>query len=209
MAEPSTRRGRNTKRRIVAKAAELMYERGVSATSVGEVLEASGAGKSQLYHYFFTKEDLIAEVLSHQLDRILEEQAAFPLDTWEGLHAWFDALVALHETKLGFRGCPLGSMVSEVVDHSDYLREQSAQIFTRWEDSLAGRLQAMQARGLLREDAVPATLAETTIAIIQGAYLLSSTKRDAQSMRNVLTAALSYLHSFAPSSPAQNSADHA
>ncbi|MDP9459938.1 MAG: hypothetical protein M3Q22_06715 [Actinomycetota bacterium] len=35
----------------------------------------------------------------------------------------------------------------------------------------------MQARGLLR-DADPYALAESTIAVLQGGYLLSSTKRD-------------------------------
>lgn len=208
MPEPITRRGKDTKRRIVACAAELMYQRGVNATSVDDVLAASKTGKSQLYHYFSTKEDLIAQVLIHQFDQILEEQAAFPLDTWDGFHAWFDALVGMHETKRGFHGCPLGSIAGQVLEHSDHLHHQAAQIFTRWQFCLAEKLQAMQARGLLREDAAPETLAETTIAIMQGAYLLSSIKRDGQTMRTALSAALSYLHSFATSPPSENQARH-
>jgi len=59
MREPTTRRGRDTRRRIVAVAAELMYERGVGATSVEDVLAASGTGKSQFYHYFSSREELL------------------------------------------------------------------------------------------------------------------------------------------------------
>lgn len=197
MPEPSTRHGRETKRRIIAVAAELMYERGVSATSVEDVLAASRTGKSQFYHYLSSKEELVAEVLNHQLDQIIEQQSLFPLDTWAGIHAWFDALIAEHETKRGFHGCPLGSIVNEVLGQSDYLRIRAADAFASWESSLAAGLQTMRAQGRLRKDADPATLAEVTIAILQGGYLLSSAKRDQRPMRNALAAGLSHLSSFA------------
>jgi len=75
MPEPTTRRGKDTKGRIVELAAALMYERGVSATSIEDILAASGTGKSQFYHYFSSKEELIAEVLRHQLQQVLQEQS--------------------------------------------------------------------------------------------------------------------------------------
>ncbi|MDP9430464.1 MAG: TetR/AcrR family transcriptional regulator [Actinomycetota bacterium] len=179
-------------------AAELMYQRSVSATSVEDVLNASGTGKGQFYHYFSSKEHLVAEVLNHQLEQILEEQNSFPPDSWAGIRSWFDGLVRRHETERGFHGCPLGSMVSEVLDQSDKLRVLAAKAFTRWESSLAQRLGMMQAEGLLREDADPESLAQTTIAIVQGGYLLSATKRDSAPMRNALAAGFTHLTSFAP-----------
>ncbi len=201
MREPTTRRGRDTRRRIVAVAAELMYERGVGATSVEDVLAASGTGKSQFYHYFSSREELLAEVLNTQLDQILEEQNSFPVDTWAGIEAWLQALALRHEKERGLRGCPLGSIVSEVLDHSDHLRSRSADAFARWESALADEFLKMQNSGLLRRDTDPATLAEVTIAILQGGYLLSSAKREAAPMRNACAAALAYLGSFTPSLP--------
>ncbi len=88
-------------------------------------------------------------------------------------------------------------MVSEVLDQSDKLRLVAAYAFTRWESSLAGRLWMMQAAGLLRRDADPESLAQTTIAIVQGGYLLSATKRDPAPMRNALAAGFTHLTSFA------------
>lgn len=35
-----------------------MYSQGVEATSVDDVIEASGTGKSQVYHYFSDKTEL-------------------------------------------------------------------------------------------------------------------------------------------------------
>ena len=200
MPEPITRRGKVTKARIVELAAALMYERGVSATSIEDVLTASGTGKSQLYHYFSSKEELVAEVLRHQLQQVLQQQSLFHLDTWECISAWFQAMVDMQQDQRSYRGCPLGSIVSEVVDQGEPLRSQAADAFTRWESALVEGLRTMQARGRLRDDADPYALAESTIAVLQGGYLLSSTKRDIRPMRNALAAALGQLKSSAPTS---------
>ncbi len=200
MPEPITRRGRVTKGRIVELAAALMYERGVSATSIEDILAASGTGKSQLYHYFSSKEELVAEVLRHQLQHVLQQQSPFRLDTWEGISAWFQAMINMQQDQQNYRGCPLGSIVSEVVDQGEPLRGQGADAFARWESPLGDGLRTMQARGLLRDDADPHALAELTIAVLQGGYFLSSTKRDIRPMRNALAATLGHLTSYAPSS---------
>ena len=199
MPEPTTRRGKDTKGRIVELAAALMYERGVSATSIEDILAASGTGKSQFYHYFSSKEELVAEVLRHQLQQVLQQQSLFQLDTWEGISTWFQAMVDMQHNQQGYPGCPLGSIVSELLDLGDLLRNRAADAFTRWESFLGDGLRAMQATGLLRDDADPYALAESTIAVLQGGYLLSSTKRDIRPMRNALAAALGQLKSYAPS----------
>jgi TetR/AcrR family transcriptional repressor of nem operon len=199
MPEPITRRGKGTKARIVELAAALMYERGVSATSIEDILAASGTGKSQLYHYFSSKDELVAEVLRHQLHQVLQEQSLFPLDTWEGISAWLQTMVDMQQSQRGYRGCPLGSIVSELLDQGEPLRSQAADAFTRWESSLSDGLRTMQATGRLRHDADPDALAESAIAVLQGGYLLSSTKRDIRPMRNALAAALSQLRSYASS----------
>ncbi len=200
MPEPITRRGKVTKGRIVELAAALMYERGVGATSIEDILAASGTGKSQLYHYFSSKEELVAEVLRHQLQHVLQEQSLFELDTWEGISAWFQAMVDMQQDQRGYRGCPLGSIVSEVFDQSEPLRSQAVDAFACWESALGEGLRAMQAGGLLRDDADPDALAESTIAVLEGGYLLSTVKRDARPMRNALAAALGQLKSCAPGS---------
>jgi TetR/AcrR family transcriptional repressor of nem operon len=197
MPEPTTRRGKSTKGRIVQVAAQLMYERGVSATSIEDVLAASGTGKSQLYHYFSSKEDLVAEVLRHQLEQVLREQSAYPLDTWEGVSAWFRAMVDMQQDQRGYRGCPLGSIAGQLLDHGEPLRSRAGDAFTRWESFLSDGLRKMQTKGLLRDDADPDALAESTIAVLQGGYLVSSAKRDVRPMRNALTAALGQLRSYA------------
>ncbi|MBA2768868.1 MAG: TetR/AcrR family transcriptional regulator [Sporichthyaceae bacterium] len=198
MPEPTTSRGRDSKSRIVAAAAGLMYERGIRAASVDDIVEASGTGKSQFYHYFPDKSALVAEVLAHQLDQILDEQKGYPLDSFSGIATWFRALVERHETRWGLHGCPLGSIAGEAADHGESLRVTAADVFTRWESSLATALEAMRHRGELTDTADAQITAEAVIAIIQGGYLLSSIKRDVRPMRGALQAAILYLESYSP-----------
>lgn len=196
--QPETARGRQTKARIVAAAAELMHLRGVGATSVDEVLSAAGAGKSQFYHYFSSKEDLVEVVLRHQLERVLGDLGRFDIGTWEGIRSWLDSMLQ-EQRERGFGGgCPLGSLVAEVAGSDDGLRTRAAEAFLIWEDRLAVGLRALRERGELRGDAQPERLAQEAMATIQGGYLLSTTKREEGPMRAALGAVFDRLESFTP-----------
>ena len=86
---PVTERGRRTRALIIDAAATLMYQQGVSMTSLDDVLAAADSGKSQLYHYFDSKADLIAAVIQRQLQLVLARQPRLQqIDSWDGIEAW-------------------------------------------------------------------------------------------------------------------------
>ena len=64
-----TRRGRETRERIVAAAAELIFERGVAETTLEDIRAAAGVSGSQVYHYFEDKQALVRAVIDHQTGR--------------------------------------------------------------------------------------------------------------------------------------------
>ena len=66
-----TPKGRATRDRIVAVAAQLMFEHGVAGTSLGDVQKAAGVGASQLYHYFGDKQALIRAVIAYRTEAVL------------------------------------------------------------------------------------------------------------------------------------------
>ena len=175
-----------------------MYERGVTATSVEDVLRKSGAGKSQFYHYFPSREELVAEVLRHQLALVLEEQERFRLDTWDGIQEWFETMVSAQQGRRRFLGCPLGSLAGEVLQQGDLLRETAAKAFARWQGALVEGLAGLQAASSLRGDVDLEALAESTIATLQGGYLLSSATREITALRRATDTALRLLQSYAP-----------
>ena len=86
---PVTERGRRSRALIIDAAATLMYQRGVSMTSLDDVLAAADSGKSQLYYYFDNKADLVAAVIQRQLQLVLARQPRLQqIDSWDGIEAW-------------------------------------------------------------------------------------------------------------------------
>src|SRR5215470_6265797 len=107
---PATERGRRTRAAIVEAAARLMHERGYAATCMDDVLLASGTGKSQLYHYFDSKQDLTVAVMAHAFDQVMAAQSALTDPTCVDLRQWRDEVVHVHRN--GAHGtCPLGTFV--------------------------------------------------------------------------------------------------
>src|SRR5271156_4610019 len=111
-AQPATLRGRETRARIVRAAAELIAERGVAGTSLDDVRARAHASKSQLYHYFADRDDLMRAVARAVSDDVIGGQAELfaRLDTIDGLRGWSDALVTLQQVRRATGGCPIGSL---------------------------------------------------------------------------------------------------
>jgi AcrR family transcriptional regulator len=63
-------RHNETKLRMIRVAADLFHKQGVVSTSPEEILEGSGTGKGQFYHYFGSKAGLVHEVLQAHLEAI-------------------------------------------------------------------------------------------------------------------------------------------
>jgi AcrR family transcriptional regulator len=191
---PATERGRRTRAAIVDAAATLMYRRGVSDTSLDDVLAAAGSGKSQLYHYFADKADLVSAVIERQLELVLSQQPALAhVDTWAGIDAWATQILCVQASPEGPFACPLGTMAAEL-KNNDAFRPSLDAAFRRWEDLLAHGLQVLQERGELAPDADTARLATMVIAALQGGMLLSRIRGDATPLRDLLATVLEHLH---------------
>ena len=189
--EPRTGRGRASRERIIERAAELIAERGVAGTSLDDVLAAAGAGKSQLYHYFSGRDELVEAAVACRCEHVLGEltQALGSIGTWAELERTLAGFVAGFEQQ-GLPGCPIGSLASEVAERNEGARLRAAAAFDAWEGLLADALGRMRERGELRADASPATLATALLASIEGGLLLSQTRKHPASLRIAVAAGL-------------------
>jgi TetR/AcrR family transcriptional repressor of nem operon len=199
-ALPSTDRGRLTRQRIVAAATEVVAEKGALGASLDEVGARAPASRSQLYHYFDNKNDLLLAVAEATNDTVLEgQQDLFDhLDTWDGLGRWADALVALQQERGGQGGCPIANLLSQVGERDDGIRAVLASGFDRWEADIRAGLAAMVESGELRPDADVAWLASSTLASVQGGLVLSQARRDPLALRRALDGALALIASCRP-----------
>ena len=84
-ASASTAKGRATRERIVRATAELVAERGVAAVSLDDVGSRARASRSQLYHYFNDKAELVHAVVEATTQAVLGAQEGLleHLDSWQ------------------------------------------------------------------------------------------------------------------------------
>lgn len=186
-----TRKGAATRARIVSAAAELMYERGVAATTIEDIQQAAGGiSPSQLYHYFRDKKSLVEAVIVHQTNTVLgfQEPLLTTLDSFEALEAWRDAVVAAQLRRDCTGGCPIGSLASELADQDPQARAELARSFLRWQAAIRDGLQAMRDRRELSADADPESLALALLTALQGGLLMTQTRRDTVALETVLDA---------------------
>ncbi|WP_147943646.1 TetR/AcrR family transcriptional regulator [Microbispora sp. CSR-4] len=193
-----TARGAKTRSRIVTAASDLMYVKGVRATTLDDVLAASGVSKSQLYHHFDGKDALVRAVIDNVGERVIEREreALGHVSTIRGLRRWRDALVQNNALRHGAYGCALGSLASEVSDHDAVAREALSRLFNEWQGLLAGVLRRLQDGGGLAPEASADQLATGLMAALQGGYMLAQTARDVTPMATALDMALAHIESL-------------
>ena len=185
-----TRKGQETRQRIVEAAADLVFKQGVAHTTIEDVRAAADVSSSQLYHYFDDKPALVRAVIEHQADTIVGGQETFDLSSLNGLRAWRDWVIE-HQRELNCSGgCPIGSLGGELAETDPEARAEVSDGFKRWETTIQNGLRQMHARGRLTPKADPDTLALALLAALQGGLLLTQIERDTKPLEAALDAML-------------------
>jgi AcrR family transcriptional regulator len=176
--------------RLTTAMASLLWERGYAATSPKDVLELAGVGQGSMYHYFAGKHELAVEALRASIEAAIGSSRALegdgdPMQRIKGY---------LAEPRPGTRGCRVGRMTQDpqVVADPELLGLVSAAFDTagrRWERAIADAIEA----GELPPSVVPADLALTLQAVIQGGYVLARAHGSQEPMDAAIRGALALL----------------
>ncbi|BBY31790.1 TetR/AcrR family transcriptional regulator [Mycolicibacterium sediminis] len=181
-----TAKGRRTRARIIDVAARLIWERGVTATTLEDVKLAAEVSSSQLYHYFVDKERLVNAVIEHQADKLVNTTEDADLGTTERLAAWRDLVIEHASAIHGQGGCPLGSLGSQLAEADPAARTLVSAGFGRWTRAIQDAMRSLHGQGRLREGLDPDDLAVTVLAALQGGLLLAQVHRDPRPLQTTL-----------------------
>lgn len=94
------------RRRILDAAGEKFREKGFDAVSVAEVMKAAGLTHGGFYGHFLSKDDLIAQTLSHLATESAQARAP-------NLDAFVDAYLSPRHRDDLQRGCPTAALATE------------------------------------------------------------------------------------------------
>jgi AcrR family transcriptional regulator len=196
-------KGAETRLRIIKAAADLFHRQGVRATSPDQIIEKSGTGKGQFYHYFTNKEGLVHEVLQSHLDSIRDGTAPlnYDIEDWQDLERWFRAQINLQRSFKMSRGCPFGTIGNEITDNDELVRQDLSLIFEVMKNKIGSFFSKEKAKGRLAEEAHEDSLADFCISVIQGAMLLGKVKRTSQPVETTVREALAHLKHYLTTPP--------
>jgi TetR/AcrR family transcriptional regulator, transcriptional repressor for nem operon len=183
-----TAKGRAMRDRIVQTSADLIFATGARETTLDDVKSAVGASKSQLYHYFSDKDELLRGVIDFQGMRIVEAQQPElgAIDSIASLKRWRDKVVQLSDAFGRIGGCPIGSLANELASHSENHRRALVAHFDHWAALIEDGLLKMQASGRLGPSLNPKTLSITILTAVEGGLLLAKLQRSSKALATVL-----------------------
>jgi AcrR family transcriptional regulator len=156
--------------RLTDAMAALLWERGYAATSPHDVLARAGVGQGSMYHHFSGKHELAVAAFRSAIDALVGESR-----TLEGGGTPVTRIERyLTRPRAGTKGCPVGRMTQDpqVVQDPELLGLVAGAFDTvaeRW----AGAIAEAVAAGELPASIVPADLAATLSAVLQGGYVLA------------------------------------
>ncbi|MGB6745841.1 MAG: TetR/AcrR family transcriptional regulator [Terracidiphilus sp.] len=168
------RKGELTRQRIIARSAPIFNQRGFEGCSMHDVMEATGLEKGGLYRHFSNKEELAAAAFRYSLARAVKLRTDH-LDRSHGavelLRSFIQRFVETTSSVRG--GCPLMNTAVDTDDGNPVLRDLAREAFKDWRERLQRIVTDGIRSGEIRASANPRQIANTIIATLEGALMMS------------------------------------
>ncbi|MEP7027290.1 MAG: TetR family transcriptional regulator C-terminal domain-containing protein [Candidatus Eisenbacteria bacterium] len=198
-ATPATKKGEETRDRILAAATDLIHQRGFKSTGVADILAASGVPRGSFYFYFASKEELGCVLLARYRERQREAlEQAFPLDAPVAttILAFFERSARAQAEGGCKSGCLLGNLAAEITDENEDMRRELAGVLQDVQQAMAGAFGAGQERGELSADFAPGAAADFVLSVFEGSILLAKARRDPRALEASVTMLARYLETL-------------
>jgi len=183
------RKGEATRQRIVAEAAPIFNRQGYAGCSMQDLMDATGLEKGGIYRHFANKEELAAEAFRFavaQSVKLRTEHLAEIPGALDKLRRAIQLFVERPSALPG--GCPLMNTAIDADDGNPLLRELALKAIRDWRARLAKIVASGIESGEIRRSTEPQRIANTIIATLEGALMISRLEqskgalRDAQAM---------------------------
>ncbi|MFD0681220.1 MULTISPECIES: TetR/AcrR family transcriptional regulator [unclassified Paenibacillus] len=190
------RKGENTRKHIIAKAAELFNQKGYSGSSLSDITEVTDIKKGGIYRHFTSKDEIALEAYSYAgsvvggkiNDAVNQQETAIGK-----LLAYLRVYENVVEAPPFIGGCPLLNLATESDDAHPILRQRAQQ-------GLEGTLDNMKAiisEGIRSGEFNAAididALATFTLSVMEGGIMMSKLEGSNRHIRMNIESFSTYL----------------
>jgi TetR/AcrR family transcriptional repressor of nem operon len=188
-------KGEQTRNEIVRKSAPLFNQKGYEATSLSDLMAATGLQKGGIYRHFSSKEELAIEAFDYSWGKAvsgrLDGIAEVP-DCVNRLKKMIDNFVELR-TGLVPGGCPLMNTAVEADDGNSALLARAQKALQNW----TARLSKITSEGVKKRQigqrVNPLKLSQLIIGSLEGALLISRLQKNDEPLHAIKQHLVEYL----------------
>jgi TetR/AcrR family transcriptional repressor of nem operon len=182
------RKGEQTRQRILREAAALFNQRGYAGCSMQDVMAATGLEKGGLYRHFSSKEELAGEAFRYALGQANRMR----MDELDGVRGSVERLRCVvrqfAEAPSGTPGgCPLMNTAVDADDGNPVLRRLALEGIAAWKAKLERIVREGKRRGEIRGEVEPRRIANTMIATLEGALMISRLEGNQRALEDART----------------------
>ncbi|MEC9492083.1 TetR/AcrR family transcriptional regulator [Flexistipes sp.] len=183
-------KGNKTTDKILDSTIELIFQKGIEATSISNIITKVGMSKGSLYFHFPDKHTLITEALSRYENSFFEFISASLQGSSPGekLENFFESVKKMHKSKNYSGGCIFGNTALEMADKNDSLSQMVKNVFDRWISMLSSIIDDAQKTGEIRSDLNSQILAGFIVSSVEGGIMLSRLEKKGAPLSQTLSA---------------------
>lgn len=181
-------KGEMTREKILEVARELFNSKGFNATTISDLVAATGMQKGSLYFHFPGKDAIAREVLSEATAEFMEflGKALGGDNPGASLENFFRCALEKHLGTGFVGGCIFGNTALEMSDSDPEFAGAIDKVFDEWISRVAVAVTGAQKSGQIRKDISGEALAKHIVATIEGGIMMSRLKKDERPMRECL-----------------------
>lgn len=181
---------------VLDQAMEVFWDKGYAATSLTDLLAATGLSKSSLYEAFGNKHDLFLRALERYRDVVVAptvtalEQVS---PAREAIRRAFLQVIEGVEETASPRGCFSNNCAVEQAAHDPAACRRVIEVFGRFEAAFEAAIRRGQAAGEIPAERDAAALARYLNTALNGLIVVSKTGRDTGDLSDVVEITLKAL----------------
>jgi len=173
------RKGEQTRREIIRKAAPIFNQRGYEGAALSDLMRATGLEKGGIYRHFDSKQQLAGEAFDYAWRLAVDTRFAGTQEILNSIDRLKQLVRNFQDRRSGLvpGGCPLLNTAIDSDDGNPQLREKARKALDSWLDRIGAVVEEGQRRGEIRPDVDSAKLAALIVSTLEGSLMVSRLQR--------------------------------
>ena len=184
--ETEMNKGALTRQRIIEEAAPIFNQRGYAGCSMQDILDATGLEKGGVYRHFASKEELAVEAFRYALANTVRTRTEHLEEIPNAIDKLRHAIRHFIESPSFLPGgCPVMNTAIDSDDGNPELRRLAREAIRNWRARLAKIVEDGIRSGEVNKTVEPRRIANTIIATLEGALMISRLEGSRNAMKDV------------------------